>query len=146
MAAVLLLCVLAVSACAAEQPLKPAPSSRFITATPPAVAVPPKPTVRIAKAPKPRVYPEPHVLDGLTAQKVEALLGAPGFKRSDEPAEIWQYRVKTCTLDLFMYENLDSNQRSVAHFETRAPQGQTVSSKDCFVNVLKAAELPAKAS
>ncbi|NQV99049.1 MAG: hypothetical protein HQ483_05095 [Rhodospirillales bacterium] len=136
------------SGCVTPEELKPAPTSRYIKTVPQRQAVAPPPVVTAQKqtAKAARVYPEPAVLDGLSAQKVEELLGLPEFKRSDEPAEIWQYRVKNCTLDLFMYETLDSTQRSVAHFETRATQGSSVSAKDCFTSVLKAAPTPARTS
>lgn len=88
----------------------------------------------------PRVYPEPSVLDGLSAEKVEALLGQPGFKRRDEPAEIWQYRVGACTLDLFMYQAPDGQPWRVQHFETRAKEGQSITPKDCLTDVIKATE------
>jgi len=135
-------------ACSTEQPLKPAPSSRFIKSIPAVTTPKAKPQV-VAKAPQvvePRIYPEPDVLDGLSAAKVQELLGLPGFKRNDDPAEIWQYRVTNCTLDLFLYETLDSEQRSVAHFETRPGPGQTISAKDCFIAILQAAETGSQTS
>lgn len=139
---------LSLAACSSDAPLKPAPSSRFVKSAP--VKPTPEPETKIvAKAPEPvevRIYPEPSVLDGLSATKVRELLGTPGFKRSDEPAEIWQYRVTNCTLDLFMYETLDSEQRSVAHFEMRPGPGQTLSTKACFVAILQAVEARSKSS
>lgn len=143
-----LLLAAALAACEATEPMKPAPASRYIKAVPQARATPLPPAARpeppVVK--RPRIYPEPDVLDGLTAEKVEKLLGVPGFKRTDEPAEIWQYRVEDCILDLFMYETLDSSQRSVAHYETRTRKGDTANAKECFVRVLKAAETVARTS
>ncbi len=143
--------VLGLGGCGANQELKPAPASRFVKTAPQETAVPAveTPPVTIAKAspvePKPkRNYPEPTVLEGLIADQVEALLGAPGFKRNDDPAEIWQYRVKSCTLDLFMYETLDSRQRSVAHYEARPTPDTAMTVRDCFIDVIKAAETPIK--
>ena len=141
-----LVLVAGIAGCTATEELKPAPTSRYIKTVPQPRAAPvpqpPKPVQQVVK--RPRIYPEPEVLDGLTAEKVEALLGLPGFKRTDDPAEIWQYRVEDCILDLFMYETLDASQRSVAHYETRTKQGDTVNSKECFVRVLKAAETSAR--
>ncbi len=129
--------------CAAEPELKPAPTSRFIQAKPAQDAAVPaanKLAKVTPKPSKPRVYPEPTILDGLSASKVVALLGAPGFKRTDDPAEIWQYRAANCTLDLFMYEMLDSEQRTVTHYETRPQQGKSMSPKDCFIAIIQTSE------
>ena len=136
--------LLSLAGCMTDEAFQPAPSSRFIkTTTPKASEAPPPivvPKTKVAKAEPQRDYPEPTVLTGLTAENVTTLLGTPGFKRADDPAEIWQYRVERCTLDLFMYETLDSKERSVAHFETRGQDGESISTKDCFVDVIKAAE------
>lgn len=151
--AISLAVVLILNGCGANQEFKQAPDSRYVktipeqAAEPPAIAAPvviPKaPAVR--EVPKPeRQYPEPTVLDGLAAAQVETLLGVPGFKRNDDPAEIWQYRVNSCTLDLFMYETLDSSQRSVAHYEARPKPDAPINIRDCFIDVIKAGEAQAK--
>lgn len=76
----------------------------------------------------------PTALKGMSAAAVEYNLGKPGFVRRDPPAEIWQYRVKACTLDLFLYE--DKGRRSVAHYAVRTPGGTAVSEAVCLDEVL----------
>lgn len=56
-------------------------------------------------------------LTGLSAQQVVALLGEPDFRRSEPPAELWQYRSADCVLDLFLYG--DAAGVHVVHSETR---------------------------
>jgi hypothetical protein len=79
----------------------------------------------------------PERLKGLHAVQVEDALGAPGFRRRDPPAEIWQYRVGLCTLDLFLYK--DAAGTTVAHYAIRSPSGTSVSEKACLDEVLNRA-------
>ena len=57
-------------------------------------------------------------LVGRGASEVAELLGEPGLKRRDPPAELWQYRSARCVLDLFLYAG-QGNALTVAHAETR---------------------------
>jgi hypothetical protein len=61
--------------------------------------------------------PLPADLTGLGAAEVLALLGSPDFRRSEPPAELWQYRAAGCILDVFLYR--DSGGYRVVHSETR---------------------------
>jgi len=70
----------------------------------------------------------PAVLRGLSPAEVKAVLGAPGFQRRDAPAEIWQYRGRGCTLDLFIYD-VGAGQK-VDHYSVRS--AAPVADKDCF--------------
>ena len=56
-------------------------------------------------------------LTGLGPTELEALLGSPDFRRSEPPAELWQYRGPDCILDVFLYD--DSRGYRVVHAETR---------------------------
>ncbi|HSV29486.1 MAG TPA: hypothetical protein VLL76_08000, partial [Candidatus Omnitrophota bacterium] len=71
---------------------------------------------------------EPARLKGLNPLQVKAVLGKPVFTRRDAPAEIWQYRSRACTLDVFLYD--EKNGQSVAHVAVRSPQ--PMDEKDCF--------------
>lgn len=71
---------------------------------------------------------EPSRLKGLNSTQVKAVLGKPVFTRRDAPAEIWQYRARACTLDLFLYD--EGNSQTVAHYAVRGPQ--PVGEQDCF--------------
>lgn len=71
---------------------------------------------------------EPARLRGLNPLQVRSVLGKPGFTRRDAPAEIWQYRARACTLDLFLYD--EGGGQAVAHYAVRG--SQPVSERDCF--------------
>lgn len=74
------------------------------------------------------VLSEPARLKGLTPTQVKSVLGRPGFTRRDAPAEIWQYRGRVCTLDLFLYE--DEGRQVVAHYAMRGTQ--PLDERGCF--------------
>ena len=147
MAAAVLLAALGLTACA-QQSGTPASTAAApgnavaakpdaaVLAAPPAIprSVPP------AVPPPPKVYPPPSHLAGLYGEQVIGLLGLPGFKRRDDPALIWQYRTKACTLDLFLYRAGDGDPYRVRHFEARNRGKEAISMRDCFVNLLKAHE------
>lgn len=71
---------------------------------------------------------EPARLKGLSPLQVKSVLGKPIFTRRDAPAEIWQYRSRACTLDLFLYD--EGASQTVAHYAVRSPQ--PVAEKECF--------------
>jgi len=61
-----------------------------------------------AAAPLPATAPAaparvPASLTGLSAGEVVALFGEPDFRRTEPPAELWQYRSADCVLDVFLY-------------------------------------------
>ncbi len=68
-------------------------------------------------------------LRGLTSVQLRAALGNPGFTRRDAPAEIWQYRGRNCTLDLFLYD-VSGGGQTVAQYAVRSPTDMPA--KDCF--------------
>lgn len=72
---------------------------------------------------------EPARLKGLDPLQVRSMLGMPVFTRRDAPAEIWQYRGRACTLDLFLYDEAAGTQK-VAHYAVRGTQ--PVSERDCM--------------
>lgn len=63
---------------------------------------------------------DPSKLKGLSPVQVRSVLGKPVFTRRDAPAEIWQYRGRACTLDLFLYD--ENGNQSVAYYAVRSPQ------------------------
>ncbi len=77
-------------------------------------------------------------LSGQSRAQVTALLGAPGFTREDNPAEIWQYRGSGCLLDVFLYREKGGDAYKVRHAETRSGAGKTVSETDCFAGLINA--------
>ena len=149
-AALSLAIILGVSGCqTTEQPHKPDPETRFIKTVPKAKTAPQSisaPKTQQALIEPKRIFPKINTLQDLAAKDVHTLLGKPSFKRTDGPAEIWQYRVATCTLDLFLYENLDTSERNVAHYEIRLQQDHPSSERDCFEFVIKSTDAASKAS
>jgi hypothetical protein len=88
------------------------------SATPP--AVPPSAPALSAAAPmQPAAlrYSILPALTGLSAAEVVGLYGEPDFRRTEPPAELWQYRSADCVLDLFLYS--DPSGVRVVHGETR---------------------------
>ena len=97
-----------------------------------------------AAAPAP---PPPRItsaaLMGLADNALARLLGAPGFKRIDDPAALWQYRGPRCILDVFLYA--DGPVYRVAHLEFRraATGGGPMEGRDaekCFSGLLPGAK------
>jgi len=133
----ILILTLGVSSCKTNnQELKPNPELRFIKDVHITQAEPP-PSIIVSKNNQARpelkrTFPKLSTLRNLTDNQVHSLLGAPSFRRPDSPAEIWQYITNDCTLDLFLYENLTTSVRSVAHYEIRLRSGIVLTKNECF--------------
>ncbi len=74
----------------------------------------------------------PDALMHMTEMQVKYILGSPEIKWQENPAEVWQYRSKKCTLDVYFYnedlsndlflfshENNLGNHRKVSYYEMR---------------------------
>jgi hypothetical protein len=66
-------------------------------------------TTAAALSSAPRPEGAPHATDinklaGLKPAEVLAMLGTPDLKRTEPPAELWQYRAADCVLNLFFYD------------------------------------------
>jgi hypothetical protein len=76
--------------------------------------------------------------DRVIGQNKEALLrllGTPGFKRRDPPAEIWRYRDQSCLLDLYLYPSQNAGTGSpmkVTFIEARTTQGPSAPAAKCL--------------
>lgn len=81
-------------------------------------------------------------LMGLTAATLPTYLGQPSLKRSEPPAEIWQYAARDCLLFLFLYR--EDAGMTVKHLDARDRQRRPVSPELCVRRV--AAEEAAKAA
>ena len=108
----------------------PAEVSATPSAAMPAAAVPApsEPEVRTAAVPPEPAPPAPAVLRGLSGEQLTRLLGAPHFRRVDDPGALWQYRGEGCILDVFLYA--DGPVYRVTHFEFRRPDGRTAAEAD----------------
>ena len=99
------LALLTLSACAPSLPRQP--DAAFLPDAPNPVAAP------VASEPEPTPAPMPAaarllVLDqiaGMRSEDLAAVLGPPDFRRSEPPAELWQYRSADCVLDIFLYRD-----------------------------------------
>ena len=81
-------------------------------------------------------YPSIDTLTGQTAESIETLLGQPQFRRRDKPAELWQYRVTGCVLDLFLYPGAGRS-LAVDFLDVRQIGNSDVGRQDCLVSLLK---------
>lgn len=70
-------------------------------------------------------------LNGLSGGEIERRFGPPSFRHTDPPAEVWQYRTRVCTLDLFLYRQLGVR-LTVSHAAVRSSGGPAVSESDCL--------------
>lgn len=62
----------------------------------------------------------PYLLKGLSEENVLAMFGEPSFKRVDRFGAQWQYRTRRCTLDLFLYDEIETGESAlVDHFDIR---------------------------
>ena len=88
-------------------------------------AVPQTPVVAFAHPSAPRYRlpfeDDPEKLQGLADRQVTEILGEPGFRRRDNPAEMWRYRAAGCILDVFLYRDDEDKGYRVAHAEVRPP-------------------------
>ena len=80
------------------------------------VPAPPEPAPSPAEPAAMRV-PELPVLIGMGPAQLIGLLGEPDLRRSEPPAELWQYRDADCVLDVFLYA--DGGGYRVRRSETR---------------------------
>jgi len=73
-------------------------------------------------------------LVGKSDSQVQSALGTPAFKRTDGPAQVWQYRGSACLLDVFLYKQ--GTGFSVKHAELRRRGGGTLTDQACMANAL----------
>lgn len=84
----------------------------------------------------------PGGLKGFTAAEIPGFLGEPSLKRSEPPAEIWQYAARDCLLYLFLYR--EDAGMTVRHWDARDRRRRPYSPDSCAARV--AAEAAAKAT
>lgn len=106
------------------------PAPKQAPAKPPAGATP-SPQAPTASLPQ----PSPDQLMGLDAQGVTRLLGQPSLKRTEGPANVWQYANRLCVLDVVMYD--EEGKSRVSYVELRDPLGGNAVPRNCFRSFLK---------
>lgn len=81
-------------------------------------------------------------LKGATAAQLPTYLGEPSLKRSEPPAEIWQYAARDCLLFLFLYR--EDAGMTVRHWDARDRRRRPYAPEVCARRI--AAEAAAKAA
>lgn len=76
-------------------------------------------------------------LVGVSAEKLEAMLGPPALLRREGPAEVWLYRSPACAVDLILYADPPTGSPHVTEADTR-PLGAPVSEANCLASVANA--------
>lgn len=74
-------------------------------------------------------------LVGKSEGEIRSELGAPAFRRTDGPAQVWQYRGSSCLLDVFLYKEGGGGFR-VKHAELRRRGGTGLSERACLSDAL----------
>ena len=113
------------AACGAPAP----PQATVIEPAPEPAAALAEPPMALPVAPAASRIPELGKLTGLGAAEVVAMLGQPDFRRSDPPAELWQYRSADCVLDVFLYG--EAGAYRVVHSETHDRHAVPPSLRPC---------------
>jgi hypothetical protein len=121
------------AACSAAPPM-PAASDGLVATSASAVLAPALPASRTSSDAASRLG----TLQGLRPVDIVRQFGQPDFRRTEPPAELWQYRTADCVLDIFLYAEPDGFH--VLHAEVRGRGGAVASRGGCFE---EAAPLPA---
>ena len=82
----------------------------------------------------------PTRLHNLNGTQIVAMLGEPGFKREENPAQIWRYRSEACVLELMLYR-LDRDLQ-VRHVEARDDKFKAVAQNACIESIVAAKGKP----
>jgi hypothetical protein len=82
----------------------------------------------------------PTRLHNLNGTQIVAMLGEPGFKREENPAQIWRYRSEACVLELMLYR-LDRDLQ-VRHVEARDDKFKSVAHNACIESIVAAKGKP----
>ncbi len=100
-------------------------------------------TLEAPVAALPPVNDDPDQFLGSSGSDIAAVLGEPGLRRKEGPAEIWQYRGRNCVLDLFLYlpENGTGSAR-VDYVELRNPALSETKRRACLADMLRAQLAP----
>ena len=86
----------------------------------------------------PTSLPPPETLIGMNGPALERALGAPGFRRIDPPAEIWQYAGTACVAHLFLYVDAADTPAAVRHMVARGRDGGIIDMATCLDDIAAA--------
>lgn len=128
----LILCTALLSLAACTQPGGQPPGGEPPVITPDTVEIKPS---------KPKVTRKPKIttaqLLGQSDAWLLAKLGDPTFKRTDMPANLWQYKNGQCVLNVFLYTDTDAKiapdtPAHVLHFDARDTHGLDTDRDACL--------------
>ncbi len=77
---------------------------------------------------------DPERLLRMDRADLASTLGEPRYVRRDLTAEVWQYSLDGCILDVFLYP--EAKEARVAYFEFRSRQLELAASDMCFESLL----------
>ena len=65
------------------------------------------------------------------------LLGKPGLKRTEPPAELWQYQSKGCVLALYLYQSSKGGALTLTHADAHDGKGAKVAAESCLHDLMR---------
>ncbi len=82
------------------------------------------------------IYPKNFI--GLTTEKVSLLLGFPGLRRKEYPAEVWQYKSQECVFEIVFYiKNTTNKELKSEYYEARDRSANEVNPQKCLTDILE---------
>ncbi len=70
-------------------------------------------------------------------QEIMALFGNPVLKRSDPPAELWQFHQADCVVDIFFYSRTHQQPLRATHVIARSRAGIAADTDLCLSRLVK---------
>ena len=108
---------------------------------------PAAPEQKTARAPLVPINDDPDQLMGLAPRAVSHLLGPPSLLRTETLAQVWQYTAADCVLDIYLYAEDETPDRSrVTYYEIRRNDFHGSSARACFTNIIAHHNLAAEDS
>ena len=133
----------------AEPPSETPPSRAALDPLAPEQALEPPaaPDQKTARAPLAPINDDPDQLMGLAPRAVSHLLGPPTLLRTETPAQVWQYTAADCVLDIYLYAEDETPDRSrVTYYEIRRNDFHGSSARTCFTDIIAHHNLAAEDS
>ena len=98
---------------------------------------PAAPDQKTASVPIAPINDDPDQLMGLAPRAVSRLLGPPSLFRTQTPAQVWQYTADDCGLDIYLYAEDATPERSrVTYYEIRGTDSLRSRARACFANII----------
>ncbi len=95
----------------------------------------PEPTPKISRR---VINNDPTQLIGLAPDAINRLLGPPSLLRTEPPAQVWQYKIADCVLDIFLYtRETEPEDATVIYFEIREGKAAPRGTRACFTAILE---------